>query len=273
MVSLKRRQRPWQTAPAECEGDQHAGGRAQQRQQEALDQHRLHDARPAGAERRSNRELVLARRRSREQQTGDIDRTDQQHQREQDQEDHRKNPEPDRRAPELHRVGGEYLRGTTQTIVHLGIVALQPRPQGCRRGPCSLRGYAGSEPCEDAQSRASTIVQRRQRQRAHRHVCAGCHEAGHRPMVLRKHADDLEGLAVENHRLADRARVGAEACVPVGMIEHDDARRMLRSSVVRGEGAVQAGHARRDLRRSCPSRSARPAARPRRRPGGSCRRS
>src|SRR5206468_10251812 len=53
-------------------------------------------------------------------------------------------------------------------------------------------------------------------------------EAGDRSVVLRQDAGYREQLAIKRHRLADRVRIGAEAGIPVRMIEDNHSRGTFR---------------------------------------------
>ena len=89
--------------------EQHAGRCAEQRQEEALGEERLHHADTAGAERRPDRELVLSRDGSRQEQAGDVDGADQEDEPEEDEKQRRQEPEPNRRAAKLQRLRRKHL--------------------------------------------------------------------------------------------------------------------------------------------------------------------
>ena len=120
------------------------------------------------------------------------------------------------------------MRRPRHAVVHLGESALELRADRCHNGLCALTRAARRQPRQDAQRWTAPIVQGRQRQRADRHVRTRRHEAGDRSIVLRQDAGYREQLAVEDHRLADRVRIGAEAGIPVRMIEDNHSRGTLR---------------------------------------------
>ena len=143
----------------------------------------------AGAKRRSDGQLVLTGDRARQKQTGNIDRSDQQDEAEQDEQHDRKQPEPDGRAAELHRIGGKHLRGPRHPFVHLRETGVRaPRRSPSRPACARSRVPPGASLASTLNVWTSAIVQGRQRQRADRHVRTRRHEAGDRSVVLRQHA-------------------------------------------------------------------------------------
>jgi hypothetical protein len=192
-------------ALAQDVGQPDAGRRTKQRQQESFRQERLDHPPTAGAERRAHGQLVLTRYRAREQQSGHVDRADQQHEAEQHEQQDGKQAEPDRRAAELHRIGGKTAaRAATSVRSSAGTGVSRSAPIAV------TAACARSRVCPGA-NRASTLNVWLPRSFRVGSVSAltGTYAFGvMKPvtdrLVLGQHTCNGEDLAVEDHGLADR---------------------------------------------------------------------
>ena len=120
---------------------------ADERQHDALGQQLPDDAPPAGAERRAHRQLARADRRAREQQVGDVGAADQQHESDDAEEQHRREPQIAADQRVVHRferhaaalVGlGKLARETVRDGAQVGFGRLDRDAGFMRPTTCSM---------------------------------------------------------------------------------------------------------------------------------------
>ena len=203
--------------------DAESGHSAHERQQHVFRQQLSQKTRAIGAHGGANRHLLLANRRARQQQVGNVATGDQQHEADgaeqhvegeahvaDDLVDQRN--DADRQTAVRRIVGRILLLHSIRDSVHLGLRAFD--------------GDAGLERREDVVVLAVALRLRAggQRQRkqqidvlnpVHRR-----HDLFVEREVFRHHADHGEVVAVERERLADDRRIGAEASLPESVREN-----------------------------------------------------
>ncbi len=131
--------------------------------------------------------------------------------------------------------------------LHFQRLVEEGRERGLRPG----HGDAGLEPAEYLHPALAAVFERplvRGKVRRHhdRNVDLGGEHGLHPHKAARRHADDGQGMAVDEHRLAENSNIRAEAGLPV-IVAEDGVRRPAGGAVVGGDeeaadGGFQAEH-------------------------------
>ena len=194
--------------------DQQADGAARDREHGALGEQLPNEAAAAGAERGTDRDLGLSRRRAGEHQVRHVGAGNQQHQAD-GAEQHEQ-----RRAGVADDVLAERRDREADVGIALGELRLQPSRDGRDVGRRAIRRYARLQPPDDldvpgtAVRHAEHLVVLDRRPQLH---ARRVREAGG------QNADDHVRLAVEREHAPDRRGAGAEPLLPELMTEQHDA--------------------------------------------------
>ena len=215
---VTRRQGHQQAQPAE--GKSQSDDAAEHRQADAFEQHLARNAARPCPERGTNRQLLLPRLGSDQQQVRDVGAGDEQHQGD------RAHQHPQHLLDVTDEIVLERhdMRRDPRLFEHLDVPARERRElrQRDRDQPRHLRvrlrdGRPRLQPCDGREAEV-----------AEEHLAA-IEAIGHDqrdPAIeeaerLRQHADDLARLAVDHQRFADDGVVGSELRSPVGRGQHD----------------------------------------------------